>query len=445
MIHTLATGATCVPGRRHKGPTHADGTTRATRLTKTLCCCSVVFQECLVMAFEVKKAKRRRRPLKISLEGLAGSGKTYTALRLAFEMLRRGIGNRIVVADSENESAGLYAGITADGQKWDYETCAIPQEMQNPAGYADCYEFLVEQGFDIIIFDSLSHAWHGAQEIVDNYGARNRGDKFGGWALVTPQQRRMLSTLTDPRAHLIATMRVKSEYERVAGANGKDKIKKVSMKADQRDGAEYEFDCVVRLECGDHAAHVEKVRGCEAMDDRAGVKPDPKFWKPLLDWWLMADATPTPPPVDEIAEGRAKLDAAATLPEMAAAWGKLPAHVQQVLLSHKDQRKAALSRPVEPQRDVADSPSEPSAKDDSELVNRIEHAMRDSKTRGEFDMASGLMTVHGAKGDISPKGMLYLRDVYAEEAKRFPGKPKNGKPVAETVPPSTEEQAEQTF
>ena len=29
-------------------------------------------------AFEVKKAKRQRRPLKISLEGVSGSGKTYT-------------------------------------------------------------------------------------------------------------------------------------------------------------------------------------------------------------------------------------------------------------------------------------------------------------------------------------------------------------------------------
>ena len=43
------------------------------RFLTTRSCCSVVFQECLVMAFEVKKAKRRRRPLKISLEGLAGS------------------------------------------------------------------------------------------------------------------------------------------------------------------------------------------------------------------------------------------------------------------------------------------------------------------------------------------------------------------------------------
>lgn len=239
--------------------------------------------------FEVKKAKRQRRPLKVSLEGLSGSGKTFTALRMAFAMKRAGIGKRIVVADSENESAGLYAGTQIDGETWDFDTVAIPGEMQNPDGYAKCYEFLVQQGFDIIIVDSMTHAWHGAMQQVDDYGARNRGDKFGGWAQVTPQQRHMLATLTDHRAHLIATMRVKSEYERVAGANGKDKIKKVGMKVDQRDGAEYEFDCVARIDPESHTLHIEKVRGCTIMDDKMAAKPGPDFWKPLFDWWLSAE------------------------------------------------------------------------------------------------------------------------------------------------------------
>lgn len=243
--------------------------------------------------FEVKKAKRQRRPLKISLEGLSGSGKTYTALRMAFAMRRAGIGKRIVVADSENESAGLYDGIVSDGEKWDYEVCSIPPAKQNPDGYSDVYEYLVKEGYDLIIIDSMSHAWHGAMEQVDAYSQRNKGDKFGGWAKVTPAQRRMLSLLTDSRAHLIATMRVKGEYERVEGANGKDRIKKVGMKTDQREGTEYEFDCVVRLDQENHHAQVEKVRGCTAMDGRTGNAPGPEFWKPLLDWWLTG-AEPEP-------------------------------------------------------------------------------------------------------------------------------------------------------
>jgi hypothetical protein len=246
------------------------------------------------MGFEVKKARRQRRPLKINLEGVSGSGKTYTALRLAFAMRRAGIGKKIVIADSENESAGLYEGVTQDGEKWEYDVCPMPSEKQNPVGYTEAYEYLVSQGFDIIIGDSLTHAWYGAQEIVDRYAQANKNDKFGGWARVTPQQRTMLATLTDARAHFIGTMRVKSEYERVQKESGQGvAIKKVGTKTDQREGAEYEFDCVVRMDKGDiptdHVAVVDKVRGCTAMDGRRGVNPGPDFWKPLFDWWLSAE------------------------------------------------------------------------------------------------------------------------------------------------------------
>lgn len=246
--------------------------------------------------FEVRKAKRQRRPLKISLEGLSGSGKTFSALRLAFAMRRAGIGKRIVIADSENESAGLYDGVVMDGERWDYEVCPIPHEKQNPAGYGECYEYLVDKGFDLIIVDSLSHAWYGAVEQVDAYARANKGDKFGGWSKVTPEQRKMLTMLTDPRAHLIATMRVKSEYERIDDG-GKAKIKKVGMKVDQRDGSEYEFDVVARLEVEHHFAKIEKVRGCTAMDGKTCNLPGPPFWRPLFDWWLSAE------PVTAVADG----------------------------------------------------------------------------------------------------------------------------------------------
>lgn len=306
------------------------------------------------MSFQVKQAKRQRRPLKISLEGLSGSGKTFTALRLAFAMRRAGIGKRIVVADSENESAGLYDGVSIDGEVWQFETCAIPHDKQTPAGYAECYEYLVEQGFDLIIFDSLSHAWHGAMEQVDNYARANKGDKFGGWAKVTPDQRLMLTTLTDPRAHLIATMRVKSEYERIEREGKSAQIKKVGLKTDQRDGAEYEFDCVVRLDSG-HEAHVEKVRGCSAMDNKNGERPGPNFWKPLFDWWLSAEAVPAPMSQSERGEmhGRA-IDAALTIDALKAVMtavnedakaGRLTTFQIEQLGKRKDIRKAALAQP----------------------------------------------------------------------------------------------------
>lgn len=307
------------------------------------------------MAFEVKKAKRQRRPLKINLEGVSGSGKTYTALRLAFAMRRAGIGSKIVVADSENESAGLYDGVTIDGERWEYDVCPMPADKQNPAGYTEAYEYLVGQGFDIIIGDSLTHAWYGAQEIVDRYASANRNDKFGGWAKVTPQQRHMLATLTDNRAHFIGTMRVKSEYERVENDKGRATMKKVGTKTDQREGAEYEFDCVARLDRGDtpteHVIAIEKVRGCTDMDGARGVNPGPDFWAPLFRWWLSAEAVVSP---DEAA--RQRIGAAKSLVELKAAWDATPEAVRPRMVAVKDARKADLAKIAELAAMAADGP-----------------------------------------------------------------------------------------
>jgi hypothetical protein len=305
--------------------------------------------------FEVKKAKRQRRPLKVSMEGLSGQGKTYTALRMAFDMRRHGIGSKIVVLDSENESAGLYAGTREDGETWDYDTVDMPQAKRNPAGYTEAYDYLARAGFDIIIIDSLSHAWHGAMEQVDNYARQNKGDKFGAWATVTPDQRKMLQTLTDQRAHCISTMRVKSDMQDQE-VRGKMRKVKVGTKADQREGTEYEYDLVLRFEMGNECI-VDKVRGCSAMNGLGATKPGPAFWKPLFDWWLSAEPT-----VSAANQLTADLTAADTEEKLKTAWGAWGKALKAGTVTQeqynaaaaiKDQRKAAIATWAAPQPPAA--------------------------------------------------------------------------------------------
>lgn len=300
------------------------------------------------MAFQVRKAVRQRRPLKISLEGLSGSGKTYTGLRLLFAMRRAGIGKRVAVADSENGSASLYAGVSVDGDTWDFDVIDLPNESQNPDGYAAAYDYLVREGYDLILIDSMSHAWHGAMEKVDEIAGRNRGDKFQAWATVTPMQRKMLQAITDGRAHCVVTMRVKSEYERVTGANGKEKIKKVGLKTDQREGAEYEFDMVMRLD-QDHTATVEKVRGCSALDGKQVQNPAPDFFQPLFDWWQAGAEYVSP-----LAAHAKAIEEAETAAELktafAAAWTdkRLTDEERQDVKAVYDERKAAFDEAAVP-------------------------------------------------------------------------------------------------
>lgn len=290
------------------------------------------------MKFEAKKAVRTKRPLKVSMEGLSGSGKTFTALRLAFDMIANGIGKKLVVFDSENESAGLYADVECDGRRWEFMHVTIGPEQQNPGTYAEAYRWAVGEGYDLVIFDSLSHAWHGALDQIDEYARHNKNDKFGGWKNVTPQQRDMIATLTDPRAHCIVTMRLKGEYDRVEKANGKSSIEKIGTKADQRENTEYEFDLVLRFTPKTNDCTVEKVRGCTAMNGKQANKPGPAFWKPLLDWWQGGAEV-----ADPAADHRKALLAAATLDALKAAWAVVPQGLQPQVLADKDARKAELT------------------------------------------------------------------------------------------------------
>ncbi len=53
---------------------------------------------------EIKKAKRQQRKLKMNIQGVSGSGKTYTAL-----MIAKTLGDRVLLIDSEHASASIYS------------------------------------------------------------------------------------------------------------------------------------------------------------------------------------------------------------------------------------------------------------------------------------------------------------------------------------------------
>ena len=61
-----------------------------------------------------RKAQRTKAKLRLAITGPAGSGKTYSALLLAF-----GIGGKIALIDTENGSGDLYANLG------DYDICNL--------------------------------------------------------------------------------------------------------------------------------------------------------------------------------------------------------------------------------------------------------------------------------------------------------------------------------
>lgn len=239
-----------------------------------------------------KKAVKEQSKLRLGLLGLAGSGKTYSALAIAHvisqQMRAAGHGSgKIAVIDSERGSASLYA------DKFEFDVCEL--ESFSPLAYVDRIKEAEGLGYDIIIADSLSHAWagkDGALEQKDKAADRDpRGNSWTAWRNVTPKHTALVDALVGSKAHVIATMRQKMEHVQET-VNGKTEIKKVGLAAIQREGMEYEFTLVGDLDLN-HCLKISKTRvdGIDIGD--MFEKPGEVFAKRVYGW-LMSGAAPRP-------------------------------------------------------------------------------------------------------------------------------------------------------
>lgn len=201
------------------------------------------------MKFE--KAVRRKAKLRLALSGPSGSGKTKGALLLA-----EGLGGRIAVIDTEHNSASLYAS--------DHDFDAMNLEPPyTPERFVEAVKMAESAKYDILILDSITHEWSGkggCLELVDEVArSKFRGNTWSAWNDITPRHRAFLDCILRSPLHIIVTMRSKTETAQVE-ENNKKKVVKLGMKAEQRDGFEYEMTTVLDIVHDGHFANASKDR-----------------------------------------------------------------------------------------------------------------------------------------------------------------------------------------
>lgn len=219
--------------------------------------------------FSIQRAAKVGRKGRIFLAGVSGSGKSYTALTWA-----RVLGQRIVVIDTENDSALDYADLF----EFDHLPLHAPYTVER---YIGAMNAAVEHGADVVVVDSLSHAWAGKGGLLALVDSHR--DAFGGgWKAATPKHLDLIDRMTSLPAHLIATARSKQDYAVEDGDNGKKKITKLGLAPVQRDGLEYEFAVTADL-TRDHVLTVSKTR-CRDLDEFTETKPGAELPDRLLKW-----------------------------------------------------------------------------------------------------------------------------------------------------------------
>jgi hypothetical protein len=177
------------------------------------------------LTFQFRPAVRENVSLLIGLAGGTGSGKTFSAFRLAAGIA----GDKpFAVIDTEAGRALHYA----DRFRFDHAELRPPFR---PQAYSEAIKAADEAGYPVIVVDSFSHEhsgegglleWHEEelQRMAGDDWKRREAVKMAAWIKPKGAHKAMVQRLLQVRAHLILCFRAEEKVDMVRGDDGKMKI-----------------------------------------------------------------------------------------------------------------------------------------------------------------------------------------------------------------------------
>lgn len=216
--------------------------------------------------FEVTKAEREKLKFSAMYMGATGSGKTVGALITAKGIIRgmypdldpssQEFWDKIGVVDTEHNRSKVYSDTVIGGTyigKFYHISFEAPFDVDS---YIGAIGALKDLGVQVVVVDSVTHAWDDAGGILDLH--QNLGGQFSTWAKVKPIIKKMYSAFAaDDNIHIISTVRSKIKYEAAATETGKMKVSKIGLKPIMRDDFEYEVLTALHFD-EDHKVSVIK-------------------------------------------------------------------------------------------------------------------------------------------------------------------------------------------
>ena len=211
------------------------------------------------------------------LSGPPGAGKTRTALIIATALVADLDDPKILVIDTEKESALTYADdFTFDHLRW---TAPFdPRELGRE---------LVAAGktYDAVVGDSMSHFWRGEGGVLDIADG-----KYTGWKDARPAHADMVEGILGCDAHVILCVRSKVAHEQV-NEGGKWVVRKLGMQPITDDDLEYEINVALSIDM-DHSLTVSKSRTTEVPVGRVFKSGHAEDFAVLYRDWLAGGEPP---------------------------------------------------------------------------------------------------------------------------------------------------------
>ena len=153
----------------------------------------------------IRNVQREGARLLIVLAGVSGSGKTRTAIELAYG-LANGRADKIGFIDTENRRGSLYDNV-------------LPKPFLigdlfppfSPDRYIEAIREFQETGVEVLIIDSVTHEWEGEGGCCDI--AENTNSKLDDWKKAKKLHKRFMNAMLQCDMHVICCTRAREKTD----------------------------------------------------------------------------------------------------------------------------------------------------------------------------------------------------------------------------------------
>ena len=197
------------------------------------------------MAVGFQKAKREQVWLKVLLSGASGSGKSYSALKIATGIAKQ-CDSGIAYIGTEGSRNKYYA------DEFDYDLLELEEPFECEK-YIEAIDAAVQAGYKVLIIDSMTHEWKWLNDVHD----KMPGNSFTNWGKLKPRHNKFMDKVLNSPIHVIATARGKDDWV-LEEKNGKQVPKKVGMGQQQDKDISYEYTVSLMIAQDTHVASADK-------------------------------------------------------------------------------------------------------------------------------------------------------------------------------------------
>jgi AAA domain len=174
----------------------------------------------------IRKAQREGARLVVGISGISGSGKTFTALQLAYGLANYDA-SKIGFLDTENKRGSLYADAlkNAQGEVQRFWIGDLDAPF-SPQRYIEAILEFQKLGVEVLVIDSVTHEWEGVggcEEI-----ATSGNPRLPDWRRAKSEHKRFMNAMLQSDMHIIACIRAREKVA-VSKVEGKTVVEPLGV------------------------------------------------------------------------------------------------------------------------------------------------------------------------------------------------------------------------